>query len=68
MDSNTAFLTTLRWRTGRRVGRTVYAQFSTDPNDTDILIGVMDSPELADETVASHNAALAVRPVDGSRI
>lgn len=53
---------TLPWRTGRRVGRTVYAQFSKDPAGTDVLIGVMDTPELADEAVASHNAVLAMRP------
>jgi hypothetical protein len=46
------------WRTGRKVGRTIYAQFGTEPGDSDSLIGVMDTPELAAEAVRSHNAAL----------
>lgn len=37
-----------RWRTGRKVGRTIYAQLGADPSDTDALIGVMDTSELAD--------------------
>ena len=65
MDSNAAFLTRLPWRVGRRVGRTVYAQFGADPADTDVLIGLMDSPALADEVVAAHNVTLAMSPRDG---
>lgn len=45
-----------RWRTGRRVGRTIYRQHGPVPGDNDLLIGVMDTPELA---------ALVVRAVNG---
>ncbi len=44
------------WRVGRKVGRTIYAQVSGKPSDEDVLIGVMDSPGLAAEAVANHNA------------
>jgi hypothetical protein len=47
-----------RWRTGRKVGRTIYAiqhpEDKTD-RDEDPLIGVMDTPELAEEAVRTHN-------------
>lgn len=47
------------WRVGRHVGRTIYAMGGTEPSrDTDVLIGVMDTPELAAEAVAGHNARL----------
>lgn len=49
------------WRAGRKVGRTVYAQEGREPSDSDPLIGVMDSPELAAEACAGHNALLAER-------
>ncbi len=35
------------WRVGRKVGRTIYAQVGPEPSDDDVLIGVMDTPELA---------------------
>ena len=47
----------LPWRTGRKVGRTIYAQHGPEPSDTDELIGVMDTPVLAAEAVRWHNAA-----------
>jgi hypothetical protein len=43
------------WRTGRKVGRTIYAQFGPEPTDDDLLVGVMDTRELAQEAVESHN-------------
>lgn len=42
------------WRVGRSVGRTIYAAMSEDMN-AHVLIGVMDTPELALEAVHSHN-------------
>jgi hypothetical protein len=48
----------LPWRTGRKVGRTLYAQIGNVPSDDDVLIGVMDTPELADEAAKAHNATL----------
>lgn len=49
------------WRTGQKVGRTVYAQDGPEPSDTDQLIGVMDTAGLAAEAVAGHNALLEAR-------
>lgn len=41
------------WRVGRKVGRTIY--------EGDLLIGTMDTPELAREVVDAVNRARAVR-------
>lgn len=46
------------WRTGRTVGRTVYACAGTGDPLHDVLIGVLDTPELAARAVADHNASL----------
>lgn len=46
------------WRTGRKVGRTVYAQIGTEPSDKDVLIGVFDTRELAASAAKAHNAAI----------
>lgn len=54
-------LSSLPWRTGRHVGRTVYAVTGPDASRSDLLIGVMDTPELAAEACAAHNAALSSR-------
>lgn len=37
-----------RWRSGRQVGRTIYLD--------EVLVGVMDTPELAARVVAALNA------------
>lgn len=47
-----------QWRAGRKVGRTIYAQMDDEPSDTDPLIGVMDTPELAALVVRSVNAVM----------
>jgi len=44
-----------RWRTGRKVGRTIYSQVGDEPSDGDILIGVMDTPDLAQCAVTAVN-------------
>jgi hypothetical protein len=44
------------WRTGRKVGRTLYVQLGEAPADRDPLIGVMDTPELAAMAVRAVNA------------
>lgn len=54
------------WRTGRRVGRTIYVDDGNpDPNDGSKLIGVMDTPELAAEAVEAHNRRVSA-PHTGS--
>jgi len=45
----------MKWRTGRRVGRTIYQQHGDEPSDDDQLIGVMDTAELAQEAVDAAN-------------
>jgi len=49
------------WRCGRTVGRTIYRQAGAGPSDDDVLIGMMDTPELAAEACAGHNAMLEAR-------
>jgi hypothetical protein len=48
-----------RWRVGRKVGRTIYRQVGEHPSDADLLIGVMDTPELAGEVVAARGRVIA---------
>ena len=48
-----------RWRVGRKVGRTIYAQMADAPRDDDPLIGVMDTPALARAAVDAHNSAMS---------
>lgn len=43
------------WRTGRSVGRTVYRMVGAEAAKADILIGVMDTPDLAAQVVAAVN-------------
>jgi hypothetical protein len=52
---------TMPWRTGRKVGRTIYAQNGDEPHDTDALIGLLDTPQLADHAVKAHNAVLKLQ-------
>lgn len=49
---------TFHWHVWRKVGRTIYVQLGAEPSDDDPLIGVMDTPRLANEAVDSHNATL----------
>lgn len=48
----------LPWRTGRKLGRTVYAMLGPEASDSDPVLGMMDSRELAAEVVATHNLVL----------
>ena len=50
-----------RWRVGRRVGRTVYLQLGAEPSDSDPLIGMLDTPALAELAVNAVNERLAAR-------
>lgn len=46
----------LRLRTGRKVGRTLYAQVHpTEASDGDRLVGMVDDIELASEIVKRYN-------------
>lgn len=44
-----------KWRVGRKVGRTLYAMLYDEDSDSDVLIGMMDTPQLAEEAVRAHN-------------
>lgn len=46
------------WRTGRKVYRTIYVQLGDEPSNEDPLIGLMDTPKLAQEAVEAHNERL----------
>ena len=49
------------WRTDFRLGRSVYALLSNDvkkPSSQDPLIGVMETSELAELVVDTHNKVL----------
>lgn len=50
----------LRWRVGRKLGRTVYVMKGSDPSDEDEFIGVMDTTLLAKHVVEAHNYVLDV--------
>lgn len=56
MESEACYEAHFKWRCGRKVGRTIYAQLGSEPSDDDVLIGMMDSPEIAAEVVDSHNS------------
>ncbi len=58
----------VEWRVGRKVGRTIYAQPNDEPRDSDPLIGVMDTPELAQAAVDGHNARLALLELSGTEV
>jgi len=51
-----------KWRVGRKVGRTVYAQVGDEPSDNDLLIGVFDTKELAQAAVDAHNKLRKTAP------
>lgn len=57
-DPETSVLLELPWRTGMHLGRTIYAVLGPEPSKDDILIGMMDSQQVAQLIVDDHNAAL----------
>lgn len=58
MTARDSHLIGLRWRTGRKLGRTVYAMIFGEPCSADVLIGMMDSAALAHRVVTDHNDLL----------
>lgn len=49
---------TAYYRTSRRNRRVVYRQHHDQPADDDVMVGVMDTPELAEVVVAALNYCL----------
>ena len=58
LDETDTAETVVPWRVGRSVGRTIYARMAGSNPDGDVLIGLMDSPEIAVNVVVSHNERL----------
>lgn len=48
----------LKWRVGRKLGRTIYAMLGSEPSTDDLLLGVLDEEYLARHVVEVHNASL----------
>lgn len=44
-----------RWRTGRSLGRTLYIANGPEDAKNDTLVGMMDTPELAELVCAAVN-------------
>ena len=61
-------LASLPWRTGRSLGRTVYARTGGDDWKADTAIGMMDTRELAEAACRAHNDALALREAARRRV
>lgn len=53
------------WRVGRKVGRTLYLQAGSEPSDKDMLIGVLDTVDLAARAVYAVNELTAREAADG---
>lgn len=53
----------MRLRQGRKVGRTLYRQLGAEPSDDDVLVGLVDTPELAAFIVAAAGETPAQNPV-----
>jgi hypothetical protein len=52
--------TKVPWRVGRSIGRTIYAIVDEDADrKKDIVVGMMDTRELAEEAVVAHNERLS---------
>ena len=51
----------MKWRVGRKLGRTIYAIAGDEPDDCDTLLGMMDTREVAEHVVYEHNRALSER-------
>lgn len=54
-------IVSMRWRTGRKIPKNIYAMVGDQPSDDDIDIGRMDHEAFAMIAVADHNRALAQR-------
>lgn len=46
----------MKFRAGRKVARTLYHQQGPEPSDSDPIVGLVDTPEIAEEIVTAVNA------------
>lgn len=51
----------MKFRTGRKVGRTLYVQINDHPDDMDLLIGIVDTTDQANIIVTAVNAVARLR-------
>lgn len=51
----------LPWRTGRHNSQVAYAQAGETASDDDVMVGTFMAPELAEDAVRAHNAAVEAR-------
>jgi len=51
----------LKWRVGRSLGRTIYAQRGEWATKQDIYLGMMETPELAATVVCLYNGREEVK-------
>lgn len=49
----------LPWRTGRKLGRTIYAMVGEEPSDDDVLLGLVEDSAIASHICAVHNGEQA---------
>lgn len=52
----TAYGVAAKWRTGEKLGRTLYAQLGDEPSPADPFLGIMETPALARHVVSAMNA------------
>lgn len=57
-DATAVLVEPRRFRTGRSLGRTVYAQVGDEPSDDDLLVGMMETPYMAELVVELLNRHL----------
>lgn len=53
-----------RWRTGLKLGRTLYAMVGAEPSLNDECFGVVDTPDIAARIVEDHNRWLTAATFD----
>lgn len=56
----------MRFRQGRKLGRTIYRQFGPEAADGDLLVGLMDTAALARLVVEALNDKHAREETDGA--
>lgn len=50
----------MMWRTGRKLGRTLYMATGEEPSDQDEFLGIMETRELAQQVADAMNAKTEV--------
>lgn len=61
MSVDVRWLLSKRWRVGRKLGRTIYAQIGAEPALEDVVLGMVDDQRIAQAICDEHNDALDER-------